>query len=154
MIETDQVSLLQMLSRSSRLAHVTPRAASRPLACTLVALAVLLQAMFTLPLAVWMAAETPCWAQAGSTMSHMDHHAMSHADHQRPATPLLPHSHDQCPICHGSLASFGTLTTTLILVITVPITLLVERANYNSLPFPHPGSRFGTYRSRAPPASA
>ena len=145
---------MQMLSRSSSLAHVTPKVASRPLAGTLVALAFLLQAMFTLPLAVRMAAETPCWAQVGSAMSHMDHHAMSHADHQRPATPQGPHPHDQCPICHGSPVSFGTLTTALILVVTVPITLLVERTNCNSFPYPHPSSRFGTYRSRAPPASA
>jgi len=143
-----------MINRSSRLAHVTPRVASRPLVGALAALAFLLQAIFTLPLAVRMAAETPCWAQTGSAMSHMDHHAMSHTDHQRPTTPQLPHPHDRCPICHGSPVSFGTLTTALILFIAVFIAPLVERANCNSLPDPHPRSRFGTYRSRAPPASA
>jgi hypothetical protein len=159
-----------MLGRSSHLANVTPKVASWPLVTTLVALACLLQAMFTLPLAVRMAAETPCGAQIGGAMSHMDHramsrmdhhamsrkdhHAMSHTDHQRPATPQLPHPHDQCPICHGSPVSFGTLTTALILLITVFIAPLAERANCNSLPHSHPGSRFATYRSRAPPASA
>jgi hypothetical protein len=143
-----------MLSRSSRLAHVTPRVASRPLISTLVALAFLLQSTFMLPLAVRMATETPCWAQIGSAMSNMDHHAMSHMDHQQPATPQLPHSHDRCPICHGPLASFGTLATALILVITLFIAPLVERANCGSLPHRRPGGRFETYRSRAPPASA
>ena len=139
---------------------MTARVAPRPLVGTLVALAFLLQATLTLPLAVRMAAETPCWPQIGSTMSHMDamshmnHHAMSYADHQRPATPQVPHPHGQCPICHGSLASFGTLATALILVVTVAIAPLVARTNCNRLPLPHPGDRFGTYRSRAPPASA
>jgi len=154
MIESGHVSLLQMLSRSSRLAHVTQRVASRLLTGTLLALAFLLQSTFMLPLAVRMAGETPCWAQTGSAMSHLDLHAMSHTDHQQPATPQLPHPHDQCPICHGPLASFGTLATPLILVITLFIAPLVERVNCNSLPNLHPRSRFGRYRSRAPPASA
>jgi len=151
-----------MINRSSDLAHVTPRVASRPVVGTLAALAFLLQAIFALPLAVRMAAETPCWTQIGSAMSHMDHHAMSHMDHhamshmdhQRPTTPQAPHPHDQCPICHGSLASFGTLATALILVITLFVAPLVERAHCSRLPHPHPRSRFGTYRSRAPPVSA
>ena len=143
-----------MLSRSSRLARVTHRVAARPLIGTLVALAFLLQSAFMLPLAVRMAAETPCQAQIGSAMSHTDHHAMSQTDHQPPATPQLPHPHDRCPICHGPLASFGTLATVLILVITLVIAPPVARLNCNSLPHPHPGSRFGRYRSRAPPASA
>jgi len=155
MIESGHVSLLQMLSRSFRLAHVTQSVASRPLGGTLVAFAFLLQSTFMLPLAVRMAAAaTPCWAQTGSSMSHLDDHAMSHTDDQQPATPQLPHPHDRCPICHGPLASFGTLATTLILVITLFIAPLVERTNCNSLPHPHPGSRFGRYRSRAPPPSA
>jgi len=137
-----------MLSRSSRLVHVTPRVASRPLAGTLVALALLLQTMFTLPLAVRMAVDTLWWAQIGSALCSTG----SHADHQLPTTPLLPHPHDQCLICHGSTASFGTLTTVLIFVITVSVAPLVERANWNSVP--HPGGRFDTYLSRAPPASA
>jgi len=136
-----------MLRTSSRLAYVKPKLASQRLVGTLVALAFLLQAMSTLPLAVRMAAETPRWAQNGS--------AMSHTDHQRPATPQPPHPHDQCPICYGSPVSFGALATALIfLVVTLLIAPLVERANCNSLPHPHPGSRFGTYRSRAPPVSA
>jgi len=151
-----------MINRSSDLAHVIPRGASRPVVGTLTALAFLLQTIFGLPLAVRMAAEMPCWAQIGSAMSDMDHHAMSdmdhHAmsqmDHQRPTTPQAPHPHDQCPICHASPASFGALATALILVIAVFIAPLVAQSNCNSLPDPHPSSRFGTYRSRAPPASA
>jgi len=143
-----------MINRSSDLALVIPRVASRPVVGTLAALAFLLQAIFTLPLAVRMAAETPCWAQIDSAMLHMDHHAMSHMDHQRPTTPQAPHPHDRCPVCHGSPASFGTLAIALILVIAVFVAPPVARSNCNSSPNPHPSSRFGTYRSRAPPASA
>ena len=143
-----------MINRSSDLAHVIPRGASRPVVGTLTALAFLLQTIFGLPLAVRMAAEIPCWVQIGSAMSHMDDHAMSHMDHQRPTTPQAPRPHDQCPICHGSLASFGTLAIALILVIAVFVAPRVARSNCDSLPDPHPSSRFGTYRSRAPPASA
>jgi len=143
-----------MLSTSSRLAYVKPKLAPWPLVGTLAALAFLLQSICTLPLAVRMTAEMPSWTQIGGATSPLDHHAMSHTDHQRPATPQSPHPHDQCPICHGSPVSFGTLTIALILAITVLIAPIVERANCNSLPHPHPSSRFGIYRSRAPPASA
>lgn len=130
---------------------VTPRVAWRHLACTLVALAVLLQAMFTLPLAVRMAAaDTAQTAGAlGPVGSHADHH-MSHADHQMPTAPHLPHSHDHCLICHAPTAPFGALITATIFVITVSVALLVEQALSNSVP--HPSSSFYAYRPRAPPA--
>ena len=111
----------------------------------LVALAVLLQALFVVPMAVRMAADTLWAARLGTPLCTDGSH-----DGGTGQAPASPHGHDQCLICHGSAMPFGTLAAAAILLALVSRCVLVARVAVPALP--RPRGRCTPYRSRAPPA--
>lgn len=115
-------------------------------------LAVLMQALFAMPLAVRMATDTVWSARFGVVLCTGASHDGGAAPDKAPAPPLSPHAHDQCLICHGSAMPFGTLVAAAIVLTVLSSLLLAEPAIRHGPPRPH--HRFAPYRSRAPPVVA
>ncbi|MBS0561174.1 MAG: DUF2946 family protein [Proteobacteria bacterium] len=128
--------------------------ASRTLAAFAVALALLAQALFAVPMALRMAADAAQALPFGAALcSHADDGgaAVGYASDDGLPAPV-PHHHAQCPLCaaHAApLVLLGFLFCALLPFVrlgAVRLDAAPERAR--------PGGRYRAYLSRAPPLLA
>ncbi len=122
-------------------------AAPRGLVGALVALALMIQALCAMPLAMRMAADASWLAQLGASLCTADHGSAPLGE-----APAGSQTHDHCLICHGPAPLCAAATAALVLLAV----LFARRLAIGpALACPAPQTlRFRPYRSRAPPLAA
>jgi hypothetical protein len=122
-------------------------AAVRTIAAFVAATAMLLQLFLAAPLAMRMPPE------AGSTAWPVVLCGMrSSGGAADPArTPVVPHQHDDCPVCQSNSMPLGILAGAMLLFV---VAATCRRYLWTAVVAPAPARPFRLYGSRAPPALA
>ena len=116
------------------------------------AFALLLQALFAVPLALRMTADAMQWLQLGVSVCAATTADGPAATDHRPIHQLPAHNHAQCLICQVHALPLGLLAVVLC-VLVVLFSQVSRRSSVATGP-PWRRDRYHSYHSRAPPIAA
>jgi hypothetical protein len=125
---------------------------SRSLMGAVVAFALLLQALFAMPLALRMTADEMQWLQLGASICATTTDGALTANGHRPIHRLPAHNHAQCLICQAHALPLGLLAVVLCVLVAL-FSQVSIRCSLTTGPLWR-RDRYHSYRSRAPPIVA
>ena len=134
----------------------TPLKASSPVSRRVVgtaaAFALLLQALFAMPLALRMTADAMQWLQLGASICSDTTHGVPAPNDQHPIHQLPTHNHAQCLICQAHALPLGLLAIVFCVLVAFFSQIAMRCAAATGPPWRR--DRYHSYHSRAPPIAA
>jgi len=116
------------------------------------AFALLLQALFAMPLALRMTADAMQWLQLGASICTATTDDGLAANDPRPIHQQPAHNHAQCLICQAHALPLGLLAVVLCVLVALFSQIATQSAMATGPPWRR--GRYHSYHSRAPPIAA